>query len=68
MITDSEILALIAFAGYGSTSCPGFATNGMLPKGWRRVDGKIKLYKGGTSGASNTGFEPYSEYYSAQIA
>ena len=32
------------------------------------MDGKIKLYKGGTSGASNTGFEPYSEYYSAQIA
>jgi hypothetical protein len=26
------------------------------------------LYKGGTSGASNTGNEPYSEYYAAQIA
>ena len=26
------------------------------------------MYKGGTSGASNTGNEPYSEYYVAQIA
>lgn len=26
------------------------------------------LYKGGTSGASNTGNEPYAEYYAAQIA
>lgn len=70
----TNILALIAFTGYGSSirssliSSPEFTTNGMLPKCWRRVDGKIKLYKGGTSGASNTGFEPYSEYYAAQIA
>ena len=70
----SQILALIAFTGYGSSirtslaSCPEFTTNGMLPKCWRRIDGKIKLYKGGTSGASNTGFEPYSEYYSVQVA
>ena len=26
------------------------------------------MYKGGTTGAANTGNEPYSEYYSAQIA
>lgn len=70
----SNILALIAFTGYGSSlraslnSSPEFTTNGMLPKCWRRVDGKIMLYKGGTSGASNTGFEPYSEFYAAQIA
>ena len=70
----SQVLALIAFTGYGSSirtslaSCPEFTTNGMLPKCWRRKDGKIMLYKGGTSGASNTGNEPYSEYYSAQIA
>lgn len=70
----SQLLALIAFTGYGSSvrtslaSCPEFTTNGMLPKCWRRVDGKIRLYKGGTSGASNTGCEPYSEYYAAQIA
>ena len=70
----SRVLALIAFTGYGSfvrsslASCPEFTTNGMLPKCWRRVNGEIKLYKGGTSGASNTGNEPYCEYYAAQIA
>lgn len=70
----SRVLALIAFTGYGSSirtsldSCPEFTTNGMLPKCWRRKDGKIMLYKGGTSGASNTGNEPYSEYYAAQVA
>ena len=70
----SRVLALIAFTGYGSSvrsslaSCPEFTTNGMLPKCWRRVNGEIKLYKGGTSGASNTGNEPYCEYYAAQIA
>lgn len=70
----SQVLALIAFTGYGSSirtslaSCPEFTTNGMLPKCWRRKDGKILLYKGGTMGASNTGNEPYSEYYAAQVA
>lgn len=70
----SQILALIAFTGYGSSirtslaSCPEFTTNGMLPKCWRRIDRTIKLYKGGTTGASNTGNEPYSEYYASQIA
>jgi len=70
----SQILALIAFTGYGSSirtslaSCPEFTTNGMLPKCWRRENGKILLYKGGTSGAYNTGNEPYSEFYAAQIA
>lgn len=70
----SNILALIAFTGYGSSvrtslaSSPEFTTNGMLPKCWRRVKGKVQLYKGGTFGASNTGNEPYSEYYAYQIA
>jgi hypothetical protein len=70
----SQVLAMIAFTGYGSSvrtslaSCPEFTTNGMLPKCWRRKDGKILLYKGGTRGASNTGNEPYSEYYAAQVA
>ncbi|MCQ2417773.1 MAG: XRE family transcriptional regulator [Oscillospiraceae bacterium] len=70
----SQILALIAFTGYGSSirsslaSCPEFTTNGMLPKCWRRISGTVSLYKGGTKGTSNTGYEPYSEYYAAQIA
>ena len=65
----SQILASVAFTGYGSSvrssyaSSPEFTTNGMLPKCWRRVDGKVWLYKGSTSGASNTGNEPYSERY-----
>ena len=65
----SNILARIAFTGYGSSvrssfaSSPEFTTNGMLPKCWRRISGKIYLYKGATSGASNTGYEPYSEKY-----
>ena len=70
----SRILANIAFTGYGSStrsslaSSPEFTTNGMLPKCWRRKDGKLYLFKGGTSGASNTGKEPFSEFYAAQIA
>lgn len=70
----SNILANIVFTGYGSSvrtsllSSPEFTTNGMLPKCWRRIKGDIYLYKGGTSGAANTGFEPYSEYYAYQVA
>lgn len=70
----SNTLASLVFTGYGSSirstliSSPEFTTNGMLPKCWRRISGRIYLYKGGTSGASNTGNEPYAEYYAAQIA
>ena len=70
----SQILAYIAFTGFGSSirsslmSSPEFTTNGMLPKCWRRIAGKIVLYKGGTSGASNAGNEPYSEFYASQVA
>ena len=70
----NEVLALIAFTGYGSsnrsslTSSPEFTTNGMLPKCWRRISGKVTLYKGGTDGGYNTGAEPYCEYYAAQVA
>ena len=69
----SNVLAELAFTGYGSSlrsslfSSPEFTTNGMLRKCWRRISGKVYLYKGGTEGASNTGFEPYSEFYAAQI-
>ena len=69
-----KALSLIAYTGYGASRAKGFSsspeytTMGMLRKGWRRIKGKIVLYKGGTSGAANTGNEPYSEYYAAQIA
>ena len=70
----SEILALVAYTGAGGsrqafTTSPELTTGGMLPKAWRYVehDG-IYLYKGGTTGASNAGREPYCEYYASQIA
>lgn len=70
----ARTLALIAYTGYGSntrksfTSSPEYTTNGMLRKCWRRINKKIYLYKGGTSGAANAGKEPYSEFYAAQVA
>ena len=70
----SEILSLVAYTGVGSThqaftTSPELTTQGMLRKAWRYMDGDgIYLYKGGTTGAANTGNEPYSEYYACQIA
>ena len=70
----NTILSYIAFTGTGSStrtslhSSPEFTTNGMLPKCWRRLKGKVMLFKGGTTGAANTGNEPYSEFYAAQVA
>ncbi len=70
----SEILALVAYTGAGGsrqafTTSPELTTGGMLPKAWRYVEQEgICLYKGGTAGASNTGREPYCEYYASQIA
>ena len=70
----SNALAALAFTGYRCSlrsslrSSPEFTTNGMLPKCWRRVEGKVTLCKRGTMGASNTGYEPYSEFYAAQVA
>ncbi len=70
----SSTIAWIAFTGYGSVnrttfrSSPEFTTNGMLAKCWRRIDGKIILYKSGTEGFANSGKEPYSEFYAYQIA
>jgi hypothetical protein len=70
-----KVLSLIAYTGYGSSSrakgfssSPEFTTTGMLRKGWRRLGGKVLLFKGGTSGAANTGNEPYSEFYAWQVA
>lgn len=70
----SEILSLVAYTGNAGshqafTTSPELTTGGMLPKAWRVIeDRKIYLYKGGTSGASNSGREPYCEYYASQIA
>jgi len=70
----SEILALVAYTGVTQSDAafstsPELTTNGMLPKAWRFIEDEgIFLYKGGTTGASNAGKEPYSEFYASQIA
>lgn len=70
----NRTLSLLAYTGYGDsvrsgfTSSPEFTTDGMLAKCWRRIKGEIVLYKAGSSGAANTGNEPYAEYYASQIA
>lgn len=70
----SRVLSLLAFTGYGSSpsgvlsSSPEFTTGGMLPKRWSRESGRVLLYKGGSVGAANAGFEPYSEKYAYEIA
>lgn len=67
-----EALGLVAFFGNtsslgGNLKTPELTTNGMLGKAWRIIDGKIKLYKKGTTGASNAGNEPYSELIASKI-
>lgn len=70
----NNTLSYMAFTGYGSyvrstfRSSPEFTTGGMLAKCWRRVNGRILLYKSGTEGFANSGNEPYSEFYAGQIA
>jgi len=70
----SDVVATIAFTGIGPgipgnwTSSPELTTNGMLAKCWRRKNGIVELYKSGTDGALNARYEPYSEFYAAQLA
>ena len=62
-----EALGWIAFTGLPSDisrnlSTPELTTAGMLPKFWQRIGFKdVVLVKGGTSGYSNAGYEPYNE-------
>jgi len=62
-----EALGWIAFTGLPSDisrnlSTPELTTVGVLPKFWQRLSfHEIILVKGGTSGYSNAGFEPYHE-------
>lgn len=70
----SEVLSLIAYTGHGQelqgfTTSPELTTSGALPKAWRTIAGDgLYLYKGGTVGASNTGWEPFSEVLAYQVA
>ena len=69
----SNALSLIAYTGRGNThnplsTSPELTTHGMLRKAWRVLHDGIYLFKGGSEGFANSGLEPYSEFYAAQIA
>lgn len=69
----NKVVAKTAFEGglHGrnlSTTSPEYGTDGTFAKCWIREKGIIKLLKKGSSGARNAGLEPYSEFYTSQIA
>lgn len=73
---DNEINKELPLAVFNGTKSnvdkvlsPEFTTNGAIPKCWIKKDDGYYLYKSSTAylGFSNTGFEPYSEYYSCQL-
>jgi len=69
-----EALGWIAFTGLPSDisrnlSTPELTTVGVLPKYWQRMGiNDIILCKGGTSGYSNAGYEPYHEVVACIVA
>lgn len=69
----NEVVAKTAFEGglHGynlSTTSPEYGTDGTFAKCWVRENGIIKLMKRGSTGARNAGLEPFSEFYTSQIA
>lgn len=69
----NEVVAKTAFEGglHGmnlSTTSPEYGTDGTFAKCWIREKEIIKLLKKGSSGARNAGLEPFSEFYTSQIA
>jgi hypothetical protein len=50
-----------------SSTSPEFSTDGSFAKCWVRENGIVKLLKRGSEGFSNTGLEPYSEYYASYL-
>lgn len=69
----NEVIAKTAFEGglHGiglSDTSPEYGTDGTFAKCWVRENGITRLMKRGSAGAKNAGQEPYSEYYTAQIA
>ena len=68
-----DTIAHIAFEGglYGeqfTTTSPEFGTDGAFAKCWIRDENGIYLLKRGSTGARNSGVEPYSEMYASEIA
>ena len=73
--TFDEVLQIIAYTGaippgaIGSGRPSDLTPSGTFPKTWRRVDGKLVLYKAGsTIAAPNYGREPYAEALAWQVA
>lgn len=67
-----DTIAQVAFDGgmFGdtfSTTSPEFTTDGAFAKCWVKKDNEIYLIKKGSEGGANTGFEPYSEQYAADL-
>ena len=50
-----------------SSTSPEFTAEGSYPKCWRKGINGIILYKTGSTGFSNAGLEPYSEFMASQI-
>ena len=68
----NEVIAKTAFEGglhdqQLSTTSPEYGTDGSFAKCWIRENETIKMLKRGSSGASNAGLEPYSEFYASQL-
>lgn len=51
-----------------STTSPEFTSEGSFAKCWIRENNEIYLYKKGSEGFANAGLEPYSEFYSSELA
>lgn len=69
----NEVISRIAFEGglYGkhfNETSPEFGVSGNYKKCWVREGDEIFLLKGGTSGISNAGLEPFCEGLAAQIS
>lgn len=70
-----EVLQVIAYTGViphgalGSGRPSDLTPSGAFPKTWRKIDGKLVLFKAGsTTAAPNYGREPYSEFLAWQVA
>lgn len=51
-----------------TSTSPEFTSEGSFAKCWKRRDRTVHLIKKGSEGFANSGLEPYSEYYAAQLA
>ena len=68
-----EVVQHLAFDGTGlygeqfSSVSPEFGTSGAFDKCWVKEDSNIYLIKRGSTGAANSGLEPYCEVLASQI-